>query len=1402
MKKSSLLFALLCVSVMGWAAIDQNTNFWGDHNFQWQKISEYDTPAEVRHVESHGGFDCLYITFVDAAFNRDYIVGGTVFTDAGAQAWLKLESYTDMYTDVLFYEAGSTTNVRWGLRIYNPAGTPASACASNHLPVVSGVTAASGITYNSAQVTITASDEDGDEITYVVKDGSTIVGSSSTSTVNITGLTAGTTYNSLKAYAVDACGTSEDNANNTIASFTTLTRPSECIGAKGQWDNPADKKVYYQIDYADNKVIFNLRSLTGYGLDFAEVHIAGTGGGNYVMTADGNGGYTYTINNPTANNEWYIRFLFSDTNFGGNWMTAQNVNSSDPNVIYYKVGECTFTETENVNIALATAGSSATASSGTAANAIDNNEGSRWESDFEDPQWICVDFGARKVFNKVQLLHQTAYIKSFQIQVSDDGTNFITIKNVSETLTDFDGDKKLQNIDLGGKFAARYLRIYGTERGTQWGYCLYELRVMYATDPVLTTYTLSIPSSFCTVGSDYPLTLTAKDQLGNDFSVATTYTVTPVGAGSVDAGVYTPLLQGTATITAEGGGKSSSVTVRNEVSANLALNQPAAAGHSADVAFSADKANNTNTKDRWASGGTAVHYNAGENPNFEDWWYVDLGAKYDISEIAIKWETARPNDYDIRVSDDATSWTNIGVFDSYPASNGDNSSNYEYYNSLSAIPGRYVGVWARDGYGDYSLQYGISMYDFQVFGTENVSANKFVSAIASPAAGGSVTVQAGGVDVTEVPNNTEVTFTATPNEGYDFVNWTNSGVEVSTSATYVATITASTSLMANFEIHRTAYCGAPITDPTWSTTLYLTITNPSANTYKILVEGSADNKIESAYDNFNFALTHVNGEPGTTTFPAASWTVDNTGYGSAYITFTAADFRDVTYDNAGSKYVVFNKQGGGLAEFRAFPDVTLINWDATCVDDEAPVLAAPVATPLSGTSVRLALSATDNMSALLTYHINYKPTGDAGAGTDVDVPGTAGETTYHNIKGLTGGTNYTFSVTVSDAVPNTSAAQTCSATPAMATAPVPTREAVTVLSVYSDAYTSALAHDFIKNNWAGPTYAEQDLGGDHLLVYTSDPAIQEQMPDVAWGTNNDGDDAIIAKDGYNDGTNKGLDVRSMVYLHFDMWSAIATIYPEVYLNDDKLAGFELDGSGWQSFDIPLSSLTAEQKNNVRFIKFIALRTPNPEEIAIDNVYFWTDAAPTYTRNDSWMAPGELGTVCYPEGLRVAGATMYQMAGTDANGKFVFDEVEVLAPGVPYLFEAQSNELRFYATAATPAAEAGTSNGMVGTFTEITIPQNSPNIYYFTGTKFYAVTARSTDLTVPANRAYVDLTTPHPAMAPKPGIRRITFDVEGTSTITGCEQIDATDAPAKILIDGQMYILRGEKLYDATGRLVK
>ncbi len=125
-KKLTILFALLCATVMSWAYdLAPNTNF-GSQNLQWQEIAGITPPANVVNVQAHEGHDCLYITFDDAGFNRDNIGGGAVvYTDAGEQAWLQLESFTNEYTDVLFYQTGSTTDVKWGLRIYNAAaGTP------------------------------------------------------------------------------------------------------------------------------------------------------------------------------------------------------------------------------------------------------------------------------------------------------------------------------------------------------------------------------------------------------------------------------------------------------------------------------------------------------------------------------------------------------------------------------------------------------------------------------------------------------------------------------------------------------------------------------------------------------------------------------------------------------------------------------------------------------------------------------------------------------------------------------------------------------------------------------------------------------------------------------------------------------------------------------------------------------------------------------------------------------------------------------------------------------------------------------------------------------------------------------------------------------------------------------
>lgn len=70
--------------------------------------------------------------------------------------------------------------------------------------------------------------------------------------------------------------------------------------------------------------------------------------------------------------------------------------------------------------------------------------------------------------------------------------------------------------------------------------------------------------------------------------------------------------------------------------------------------------------------------------------------------------------------------------------------------------------------------------------------------------GGSVSItNASGATVksgTEVEANTSLTFTATPSEGYEFVNWTDASNKiVSTNATYTTTVTAAISLTANFK---------------------------------------------------------------------------------------------------------------------------------------------------------------------------------------------------------------------------------------------------------------------------------------------------------------------------------------------------------------------------------------------------------------------------------------------------------------------------------------------------------------------------------------------------------------------------------------------------------------------------
>jgi hypothetical protein len=198
-----------------------------------------------------------------------------------------------------------------------------------------------------------------------------------------------------------------------------------------------------------------------------------------------------------------------------------------------------------------------------AANAVDGNTGTRWSSAFGDPQWIQVDLGATAAVDQVILVWEAAYARSFQIQVSTNGTSWT---NIYSTTTGTGGTQTLAITGTG-----RYVRMNGTARGTPYGYSLWEFQV------------------FGTIGG--------------------------------------------------GGGCGT---------ANVAQGRPATASSAENATLSAAMAFDGNTGTRWSS-------------LFSDpqWIQVDLGASVNVCQVVLNWEAAYARSFQIQVSGNGTSWTNI-----------------------------------------------------------------------------------------------------------------------------------------------------------------------------------------------------------------------------------------------------------------------------------------------------------------------------------------------------------------------------------------------------------------------------------------------------------------------------------------------------------------------------------------------------------------------------------------------------------------------------------------------------------------------------------------------------------------------------------------------------------------------
>ena len=192
---------------------------------------------------------------------------------------------------------------------------------------------------------------------------------------------------------------------------------------------------------------------SGDGSSWTNIYSTTTSaGGVQTLAVTGSGRYVRMLGTQRATGYGYSLFefqVFGTTGGGGTPGTCGSANAAQGK-------PATASSTEN-------AGTPASA-------AFDGNAGTRWASAAGDPQWVQVDLGASATVGGVTLLWEAAYGRAFQVQLAAaSGGPWTTVYSTTT------GTGGTQTLTVSG--TGRYLRVYGTQRATPYGYSLWEVQV-------------------------------------------------------------------------------------------------------------------------------------------------------------------------------------------------------------------------------------------------------------------------------------------------------------------------------------------------------------------------------------------------------------------------------------------------------------------------------------------------------------------------------------------------------------------------------------------------------------------------------------------------------------------------------------------------------------------------------------------------------------------------------------------------------------------------------------------------------------------------------------------------------------------------------------------------------------
>ncbi len=763
----------------------------------------------------------------------------------------------------------------------------------------------------------------------------------------------------------------------------------------------------------------------------------------------------------------------------------------------------------DVNFALASEGSSATASSGNAALAIDGDNGTRWESAQTDDETWTLDMGQARTFSRIKIYWEGAYAKEFTLSISNDGENWSSLY-VETNLT----QSGWQTIDVD-ETTARYIQYHGTKRATEWGQSFFEFQVLLPGVSVLTKIELSAPA-VAKVAEGVNLVARALDQNNTEMSVALSYEITPADAGAVVDGKYVPAKVGNASIVAKSGTVSSpaieifgyegtnlalstNIVTDNKIVAQVAENPDG----SANDAFFAVDGNDGSVWQGSLTNGTAGDE---ESRTFDAWFVVDLGANYSIDLITIHFEGACAQDYHIDFSENNADWVlgynHVGV----AGINGRTDMLSTQLDNNNKV--RYVRFWSTKA----GTEWGVKIFEFQVFGREytasgDTEAPVMVSASLVSKTGTSAVIAVEATDNDEVAKYRVVE----TNHGIDAKYVANEGQITITglqgATSYAFEITAfdaaqnesANSMVVN--VTTDAHYDAPqaaAAAPTWPAAQVKAIYSPTYNANCNFQDwGSGTVYTETEFGKkFAFANGGYLGMDGFALncllmekLHADIWIADDATlqlvpiYGGAgletddkkgkFVSLTGGQWNSIDLDLA-TDYAGLNL--ASIFQFKIDNAANLTIWLGNLyfyraepiVDDEAPTNVQASAAGSGYFSATLAVSAEDN-SGVVNYRVMNGETEVANGG------GASGQTVHITVPNLKANTEYSLSVIALDDAGNAAEPIIVPAATLAAPAPavLPTYDAADVKGVYTDNYTDVAMG--IQGWYAEPAVSAGDL---------------------------------------------------------------------------------------------------------------------------------------------------------------------------------------------------------------------------------------------------------------------------------------------------------------------------------------